>query len=372
MKFIDFARIHVKAGDGGAGTVSFRREKFVPKGGPDGGNGGRGGSVILCANAHLNTLLDFHFKKQYKAERGAHGLGSNKTGKSGEDLLIDVPVGTMVHDISTEEVLGDLATNGDKLMVARGGFGGRGNAEFATSTNQAPRQYEVGEPGEEREIELELKLLADVGLVGFPNAGKSTLISVISAAKPKIADYPFTTLVPNLGIVRVDEGASFVVADIPGLIEGAHEGKGLGIQFLRHIERTKVLVFLLDGTGEDIKTDFKVLQKELKLFNKDLPKKPTVIAITKTDIVDAKKMRELQKVQLSVRSPSDKGIPTFFISAVARIGIRELVEEMWKHISPYKAEKPTPVDERVDVQARRTERKKKIRRPTRNRRREWE
>ena len=238
MKFIDFARIYVKGGDGGAGTMSFRREKFVPKGGPDGGNGGRGGSVILRANAHLNTLLDFQFKKQYKAERGAHGLGKNQTGKSGGDLVIDVPVGTIIRDLATAEVLGDLAKDDDKLVVGRGGFGGRGNGEFATSTNQAPRQYEPGEPGEEREVELELKLLADVGLVGFPNAGKSTLISVISAAKPKIADYPFTTLVPNLGIVRVDAGASVGVADIPGLIEGAHEGKGLGIQFLRHVERS--------------------------------------------------------------------------------------------------------------------------------------
>ena len=225
MKFIDFATIHVKAGDGGAGSVSFRREKFVPKGGPDGGNGGCGGSVILRANPHHNTLLDFQFKTLFKADRGAHGLGSKKTGKNGMDVLLDVPVGTIVRDVHSNEIVGDLARAGEQLIVARGGLGGRGNAEFATSTNQAPRQYEVGEPGEEREIELELKLLADVGLVGLPNAGKSTLISVISAAKPKIADYPFTTLVPNLGIVRVDAGASFVVADIPGLIEGAHDGK---------------------------------------------------------------------------------------------------------------------------------------------------
>lgn len=366
MKFIDFAQIHVKAGDGGAGTVSFRREKFVPKGGPDGGNGGRGGSVILQANAHLNTLLDFQFKKQFKAQRGAHGLGSNKTGKSGEDLVIDVPVGTIVRDVSSGEVLGDLTEAGERLVVALGGLGGRGNAEFATSTNQAPRQYEVGEPGEEREIELELKLLADAGLVGFPNAGKSTLISVISAAKPKIADYPFTTLVPNLGIVRVAEGASFVVADIPGLIEGAHQGKGLGIQFLRHIERTKMLVFLLDGTGDDIESDFAVLKKELKLFSKDLLKKPAVIAVTKIDAVDEAKLKELKKKKF-------KGVKAFPISAVANIGVRELVDEIWKYVAVFKRDDMRPAPTSPTPKERRDAREKARRRkPTRNRRRDWE
>ncbi len=364
MKFIDFARIYVKGGDGGAGTMSFRREKFVPKGGPDGGNGGRGGSVILRANAHLNTLLDFQFKKQYKAERGAHGLGSNKTGKSGDDMIIDVPVGTIIRDINSEEILGDLANNGDKLVAARGGVGGRGNGEFATSTNQAPRQYEIGEPGVDRELELELKLLADVGLVGFPNSGKSTLISIISAAKPKIADYPFTTLVPNLGIVRIDEGASFVVADIPGLIEGAHEGKGLGVQFLRHVERTKVLAFMLDGTSEDIKSDFKILQKELKLFNKDLIKKPTIIAVTKIDIVDDEKMKNLKKI-------SFKGIPTFFISAIARRGTDELVAEMWKHVAVHQIHQDTPPPP-TPREIRTAREKARSRKPPRNRRRDWE
>ena len=366
MKFIDFAQIHVKAGDGGAGSVSFRREKFVPKGGPDGGNGGRGGSILLRANAHLNTLLDFQFRKQFKAQRGAHGLGSNKTGKSGEDLVIEVPVGTIVRDVSSGGLLGDLTKAGERLSVARGGMGGRGNAEFATSTNQAPREYEVGEPGEERDIELELKLLADVGLVGFPNSGKSTLISVISAAKPKIADYPFTTLVPNLGIVRVAEGASFVVADIPGLIEGAHRGKGLGIQFLRHIERTKILVFLLDGTSEDIVEDFSVLQKELKLFNKELLGKPLIIAITKIDILNEKRLKELKKTRF-------KGVASIPISAVAGIGVRDLVNEMWKHVSVHtKHEQTAPPAKSTPKERRAAREKARSRKPVRNRRREWE
>ncbi len=364
MKFIDVARIHVKAGGGGAGSVSFRREKYVPKGGPDGGDGGRGGSIILKANSHLNTLLDYQFKSLYKAQRGEHGLGSLKTGKSGEDFVLHVPVGTIVRDATTNEILGDLSKNGQPLVVVRGGLGGRGNAAFATSTRQAPREYEVGEPGEEREIELELKLLADVGLVGFPNAGKSTLISVISAAKPKIADYPFTTLVPNLGIVKVDTGASFVVADIPGLIEGAHQGKGLGIQFLRHIERTKVLVFLLDGTCEDVAADFRILQNEMKLFNKELVKKPMIVVVTKIDILDDATLKRL-------KSKKFKGAPAFFISAVARIGISELIEEMWQHVG---AREPVEVEPPQTVQERRKERKKAIhRRPRkRGRRREWE
>ncbi len=370
MKFIDFARIHVKAGDGGAGAVSFRREKFVPKGGPDGGDGGRGGSIILRANVHLNTLLDFHFKKNYRAERGAHGQGANKTGKSGKDIVLQVPVGTLVRDAERGELLGDLTVDGQELVVARGGLGGRGNAAFATPTNQAPREYEVGEPGEEREIELELKLLADVGLVGFPNAGKSTLISVISAAKPKIADYPFTTLVPNLGIVRVDEGANFVVADLPGLIEGAHAGKGLGVQFLRHIERTKVLVFLLDATREDVVADFRVLQREMKLFNKTLLDKPQIIAVSKIDLIDARALAKLRRTRFPSPHGSDAP-PLHFISSVARTGLRELVQDMWRFVSPYKIELPR-AEQRIDVRARRLERKKQRRKPTGLRRREWE
>lgn len=325
MKFIDSATISVKAGDGGVGCVSFRREKFVPKGGPDGGDGGRGGDIIIRANRHMSTLLDYQYKHIYKAPRGEHGLGANKTGKSGESIILEVPTGTIIRDCATEEVIGDLVLHGQELIVAKGGKGGRGNAAFATSTNQAPRQYELGTPGEEKEVELELKLLADVGLVGHPNAGKSTLISVISAAKPKIADYPFTTLIPNLGIVRVEAGKSFVVADIPGLIEGAHAGKGLGIQFLRHVERTKVLVFLIEATSESPKRDYKVLLNELKLFNKDLPKKPKIVAITKSDLVDERRHKALGKLSFGEA-------PVVVISSVEGKGIKKLTGEMWKAV----------------------------------------
>jgi GTPase len=321
MKFVDIARIHVHAGDGGVGCVSFRREKFVPKGGPDGGDGGRGGDVVIRANRHLNTLLDFHYRKIYRAPRGEHGFGSRKTGRSGTDIVLEVPVGTLIRDASTSDLLGDLVEHGAEMIAARGGRGGRGNAAFATSTDQSPREYETGKPGDEREIELELKLLADVGLVGFPNAGKSTLISVVSAAKPKIADYPFTTLVPNLGIVRVDMGRSFVVADIPGLIEGAHTGKGLGTQFLRHVERTRILVFLLDGTGPDTKAEFRILEKELRLFNPTLPKKPKLIAITKLDIIDPALLRKIRKLRFG-------RVPVHVISAVTGEGVKGLLRDL--------------------------------------------
>jgi GTP-binding protein len=326
MKFIDVATLHVKAGDGGVGCVSFRREKFIPKGGPDGGDGGRGGSIIIRANKQLSTLLDYQYRRNYKAPRGEHGLGSNKTGRSGADIVLEVPAGTIIRDASSDELIADLVNHHDEIVIAKGGRGGRGNAAFATSTNQAPRQYELGGAGEGREIVLELKLLADVGLVGFPNAGKSTLISVISAAKPKIADYPFTTLVPNLGIVRVDEGKSFVVADIPGLIEGAHEGKGLGLQFLRHIERTKVLVFLIDSSSDKPKAEYKTLLNELKLYDRALPRKRKVIVLTKIDIVDAKKLAELKKLSFGAK-------PAFLISAVTDDGIKKLVEEMAKLVT---------------------------------------
>jgi len=326
MKFVDFAHIHIRAGDGGVGCVSFRREKFVPKGGPDGGNGGRGGSIILRANRHLATLLDFKYRQMYRAPRGEHGLGSNKTGKSGSDIVIDVPVGTLVRNQTSGELIADMVEDDARVILARGGRGGRGNAEFATSTNQSPREYEHGGEGEELDVELELKLLADVGLVGLPNAGKSTLISVISAARPKIADYPFTTLVPNLGIVRVDVGKSFVVADVPGLIKGAHAGKGLGIQFLRHIERTHLLVFLLDSTTEDIKADYQTLTNELKLYKKELLKKEKLIAVTKIDSLDADGLKKLKKVKFGK-------VPVFYISAVSGTGNPGLVKEMWKAIA---------------------------------------
>ena len=243
--FIDQATINVKSGNGGNGVVSFRREKYIPKGGPDGGNGGNGGSIIIRADKQLTTLMDFRYRRKYTAPDGDRGQGANKTGKSGEDIVLRVPEGTIINDQESGKQLADLISHGDQIIIVRGGRGGKGNAEFATSTRQAPRIAQHGTPGEERTLDLQLKLLADVGLIGFPNAGKSTLISRISAAKPKIADYPFTTLIPNLGIVRFGEFRSFVVADMPGLIEGAHAGKGLGIQFLQHIERTRVLVFLL-------------------------------------------------------------------------------------------------------------------------------
>ena len=321
MKFVDIARISVKAGHGGVGCVSFRREKFVPKGGPDGGDGGRGGSVIVRANRHLTTLLDFHYRNRYAARRGEHGLGARKTGRSAEDIVLDVPVGTILRDAISGKQLVDLVEHGQQVVVAQGGRGGRGNAAFATATNQAPRHYEMGDDGEEAELELELKLLADVGLVGLPNAGKSTLISVITSARPKIADYPFTTLIPNLGIVKAGEGASFVVADIPGLIKGAHLGKGLGIQFLRHIERTRVLVFLLDATNPDPLSDYDVLLTELKSFDASLSHKPRIVALTKMDAVPEDRRKELAALHLPRVRPH-------MISAVTGDGIKKLVADI--------------------------------------------
>jgi len=324
--FIDQAKIFIRAGNGGDGIVSFRREKFIPKGGPDGGNGGNGGSVTIRASRQLTTLMDFRYKKTYAAENGANGKGANKTGRKGSDIIIRVPAGTVIMEAETDRILADLLSEGDEIVAAKGGRGGRGNAEFATPTDQAPRRATKGTPGEERTVQLELKLLADVGLVGFPNAGKSTLISRISAAKPKIADYPFTTLIPNLGIVRYSEYKSFVVADMPGLIEGAHAGKGLGIQFLRHIERTSVIVFLIECTAPDPKAQFKTLTAELKSFNEDILKKPQIIAITKMDLADEKLKKSLLKA----------GFPKKFevipISSVTGEGLKELVDRIWRKI----------------------------------------
>ncbi|MGA9116437.1 MAG: GTPase ObgE [Bacteroidota bacterium] len=325
MNFVDTARIRVRGGDGGAGCVSFRREKYVPKGGPDGGDGGRGGSVVVQANAHLGTLLDFRYRRVYAAPRGEHGQGSNRTGKSGADLTLEVPAGTLIRDAATGEILADLIHGGERMVAARGGRGGRGNAAFVTSVIQAPRRYERGGEGEEREIELELKLLADAGLVGFPNAGKSTLISVISAAKPKIADYPFTTLVPNLGIVRIDMGKSFVVADIPGLIRGAHAGKGLGVQFLKHVERTRLLVFLIECTSRNPAEDLRVLVEEMRLFNRDLARKPRLIALTKADLLSPADRKKAGRLRMGRSS-------AFLISSVTGEGMRELAAAMWERI----------------------------------------
>ena len=323
--FIDSAKIHVKAGDGGNGVISFRREKYVPKGGPDGGDGGNGGSVYIVADRNLTTLLDFRYAPHYKAERGAHGQGSHKTGLSGNDVVIKVPCGTLIKDAETGEVIADLIEHGAKVLVAKGGKGGRGNQHFATPTNRAPRHAEPGEPGEERTLELELKLLADVGLVGFPNAGKSTLISVLSAAKPKIADYPFTTLEPNLGIVRYQDYKSFVMADIPGIIEGASEGKGLGLKFLKHIERTKVLAILLPANSPDLKREYNILMNELKKFSPVLAEKPKVVVISKMDIAPE-----------GFVLPKFRGVKVVPISSVAQQGLDTLKTLLWEKISEAK------------------------------------
>ncbi|MFA6541331.1 MAG: GTPase ObgE [Bacteroidota bacterium] len=322
--FIDSAKIFVKSGKGGDGIIHWRREKFVPKGGPDGGNGGVGGDVIICADKQINTLLDFRYTKRFIAKPGNNGEGANKEGRSAEYVAVKVPVGTIIRNAETGELLADLTEDGEEIVIAKGGRGGKGNWVFRSPTNQAPRVCTPGEPGQEFWLDLELKLLADIGLVGLPNAGKSTLISTISAAKPKIADYPFTTLVPNLGMVYFKEEKSFVVADIPGLIEGAHEGKGLGIQFLKHIERTKALLYLIDCTSGDIKADYKVLVNELKAFDKNLPKKKNIVAITKMDIADKERRKELEKVKFP------KGVSVHFISAATREGIDVLVGALWK------------------------------------------
>lgn len=319
--FIDYAKIHVNAGAGGDGCVAFRREKFVPKGGPSGGDGGKGGDIVVVADEHMHTLMDFRYNKAYKAKRGAHGRGAKKTGKNADDIIIRMPVGTLIKDAAGGTILVDLIAHGQREIIARGGKGGRGNTHFVSPTNQAPRQYEPGMPGEEREIELELKLIADVGLIGCPNAGKSTLLSRISAATPKIADYPFTTLFPNLGIVKLDEYRAFVAADIPGLIEGAHLGKGLGHQFLRHIERTKILVILLDITSENIDDDYSSLVKELQSYDSQLTQKPSIIAYTKADLISG-----------SCTFLSGKSAPgenEILISAIRGDNIKPLLEMIW-------------------------------------------
>lgn len=320
--FIDEVRILVKAGDGGNGCLAFRREKFVPRGGPSGGDGGRGGDVILVSSEHENTLLKFRYNPEHKAERGRHGEGSNRTGADGQSLEVQVPVGTVVYDESTGARLYDFTHAGERFTVASGGRGGKGNARFATSTHQAPTEHEPGRPGEEKRLRLELKLLADVGLVGFPNAGKSTLISRLSAARPKIADYPFTTLEPNLGVVELPDYRSFVVADIPGLIEGAHEGHGLGIQFLRHIERTRLLVHLVDvseASGRDPVQDFETVMDELASFSRDLVSKPMLVAASKMDV--AQDPARVLALRLHV---VERGMAYFEISSATGLGIEKL------------------------------------------------
>jgi GTP-binding protein len=328
--FVDVARIHTIAGRGGAGCISFRREKFVPKGGPDGGDGGRGGSVRLIVNPHVRTLLDFREQPRYKAESGRPGSGNRRTGRDGADLDIELPPGTVVKDGETGEVLADLVNAGDTFVVARGGRGGRGNARFATSTNQAPRRADPGQDGEQRQIELELKLIADVGFVGLPNAGKSTLLSRISRARPKIADYPFTTLAPNLGIVRIDDERTFVAADLPGLIEDAHLGKGLGLQFLRHVERTRVLLFLLaldsaEGPAQDART----LEHELAEYSEALAGRTRVVALTKADVLAPE-----DRATAAARA----GFPdAHVISAHTGEGLSGLLDQLWSLIAPHGA-----------------------------------
>jgi GTPase len=312
----------VKAGDGGNGCLAFRREKYVPRGGPSGGDGGRGGDVYMIATEHQNTLIQFRFNPEHKAQRGRHGEGSNRTGAEGFSIELKVPVGTVVYDEATGERLHDFTEAGERFLVARGGKGGKGNARFATSTHQAPTEHTPGNPGEERRLRLELKLLADVGLVGFPNAGKSTLISRISAARPKIADYPFTTLEPQLGVVSMDNYRSFVVADIPGLIEGAHLGHGLGTQFLRHIERTRLLAHLVDvseSSGRDPVRDFETVMAELASFSEDLAAKPMIVVATKMDAAqDPARVESLHEIA------AERGLPFFEISSVTGDGLDEL------------------------------------------------
>jgi GTP-binding protein len=321
--FIDYATIRVKAGDGGRGCVAFRREKFVPKGGPSGGDGGAGGSVWIVASKRLNTLYHLQFQREWKAGRGEHGMGSNCSGVNGNDVTIELPVGSVVRDKLTNDVFADLAHDGDRVLVAKGGRGGQGNQHFATATRQAPRFAQPGEPGEEREFIIELKLIADVGLVGLPNAGKSTLISVISAAKPKIADYPFTTLVPNLGVVTADDDYTFVVADIPGLIEGAHEGHGLGDRFLRHVERCSVIVHLVDlSTNETPDADAEVIARELASYSPMLAEKPRIVCGSKLDSAIEGNSAKLRAYAVK------QGYAYHEISAVVGDGVRDLVRAL--------------------------------------------
>jgi GTPase len=324
MKFVDEIRIRVKAGNGGNGCVSFRRERFIPKGGPNGGDGGDGGKVILLADARLSTLLDLSYPQQFRAPKGSHGKGKDQTGRGGEDLILRVPVGTLVRDDETGEVLHDLMIDGQQVIAAKGGRGGRGNARFATPTQRVPRHAEKGEPGQERWLRLELKLLADVGLVGYPNVGKSTLLSKISSARPKIADYPFTTLVPNLGVVVQEEHRPFVVADIPGLIEGASKGAGLGLTFLRHVERTKLLIHLLDiseGPSRNAVEDFRSLNDELRAYQASLEDKPQVLALNKIDLP------EVQERASGIRTQFEKmGHPLHLVSGRTGEGLDALMK----------------------------------------------
>jgi len=346
MKFVDEASITVIAGKGGNGSASFRREKFIPFGGPDGGDGGRGGSVFLEGDSGLNTLVDFRHLRKYKAQNGQGGSGRNMTGKSGEDIVVRVPLGTIVSDDETGEHIGDVIADGQRLLVARGGKGGLGNLHFKSSTNRAPRQTVPGAPGEERGLHLELKVLADVGLLGFPNAGKSTLISTVSAAHPKVADYPFTTLYPNLGVVRIDIERSFVIADIPGLIEGAAEGAGLGIQFLKHLQRTRLLLHLVDlaplSPDEDPVRQVRQLEAEMRKFDPALLDKPRWLVFTKADLLPADEAR--QRAEAAV-AELHWAAPWLVISAVAQSGTQELMQRISGELERIKEDEPESAEE---------------------------
>jgi GTP-binding protein len=355
--FVDEVDIHVEAGAGGRGCLAFRREKFVPRGGPSGGDGGHGGSVYVVASPHINTLINFRFHPLFEAERGEHGMGSNCTGAGGKDLELAVPIGTLVYEkVGAAEdaadadhathpdhptppgyrLLADLADEGQRVLVASGGRGGMGNARFATATNRAPRKVQPGEPGEVKDLRLELKLLADVGLVGFPNAGKSTMIARISAARPKIANYPFTTLTPNLGVVKISDDRSFVVADVPGLIEGAHRGQGLGHQFLRHLERTKVLVHLVDvsgTTGRKPVADLDIVRRELELYQPTLAAKPQIVAANKIDALDPSRLDE--EMAALARRAAELGLPFLRVSGVSGQGVPDLLEAMWQGLATH-------------------------------------
>jgi len=337
VNFIDQATVRVSAGTGGSGACSFARFKYVPKGGPDGGDGGRGGSVWVRADRNLATLLDYKYRTHWKAERGQHGKGKTMTGASGKDVTMPVPPGTVIRDARTGEVLGEALDPDRPILVARGGRGGRGNARFATSTHQAPREWEPGEEGQERSLELELKLIADVGLVGEPNAGKSTLLSVLSAARPKIADYPFTTLEPNLGVVSAGPGRSFVMADIPGIIEGAHAGKGLGLQFLRHVERTRILAYLISLEAEDPQAVYDRLRREVRLHSAVLDRRPHLVVLSKRDILPP------DAPMPPLAAPD--ALAVLVISSVSRAGLEPLVEALWHHISAEREAEQARVDQ---------------------------
>ena len=333
--FVDRVVVNAKAGNGGSGIVSFRREKFIPMGGPDGGDGGRGGDVIVVGDSNLATLLDYTYRDSWMATDGDHGSGSNKTGRAGSDVEMPVPVGTVIRDLETGERIGEVIEDGERVIVARGGRGGKGNAFFVSSTHQSPREYQPGEDGQTRRLELELKLIADVGLVGQPNAGKSTLLSVISAARPKIADYPFTTLAPNLGVVRLTDGRTFVVADIPGIIEGAHEGRGLGLQFLRHIERTRILAFLIPVDSMDWQAEYDQLRAEIAAYSPSLAEKPHCVVFTKMDLLG-------DDDPPPIDAPDAFGV--FAISAAGRTGLEALLGAWWRRLLELKMSAAAPPD----------------------------